>query len=53
MRPPETPLGALLQQLHVGLHPVWFNHNALYHALEGAALAGLFLALRDARLGVP
>jgi hypothetical protein len=40
---------AVLQQLHVGLHPVWFNHNALYHLLEGVALAVLFVALRAAR----
>jgi hypothetical protein len=40
---------AVLQQLHVGLHPVWFNHNALYHLLEGIALAVLFAALRAAR----
>ena len=41
-------LAAVLQQLHFGLHPVWFNHNALYHLLEGAALALLFVALRAA-----
>jgi hypothetical protein len=40
---------AVLQQLHVGLHPVWFNHNALYHVLEGIGFAGLFVALRAAR----
>jgi len=28
-----------LQQAGVGLHPRWFNHNALYHLLEGIALA--------------
>jgi len=28
---------------------VWFNHNALYHLLEGIGFAGLFLALRAAR----
>jgi hypothetical protein len=41
-------LAGALQQLHVGLHPVWFNHNALYHLLEGIAMAILFLALRRA-----
>ena len=40
---------AVLQQLRVGLHPVWFNHNALYHLLEGIGFAGLFVALRAAR----
>jgi hypothetical protein len=39
---------AVLQQLHVGLHPRWFNHNALYHLLEGIALAVLFVAVRRA-----
>jgi hypothetical protein len=43
---------AVLQQLRVGLHPVWFNHNALYHLLEGIALAVLFVALRAARSDV-
>jgi hypothetical protein len=41
-------LAGVLQQLHVGLHPVWFNHNALYHLLDGIAMAILFLALRRA-----
>jgi hypothetical protein len=43
---------AVLQQLHVGLHPLWFKHNALYHLLEGIALALLFVALRAARSDV-
>ena len=29
---------ALVQQLRVALHPVYFNHNALYHVLRAAAL---------------
>lgn len=41
-------LGGVLQQLRVGLHPAWFNHNALYHLLEAVAMAILFLALRRA-----
>jgi len=40
---------SVLQQLQVGLSPVWFNHNALYHLLEGLALALLFVAVRAAR----
>jgi len=39
-------LASVLQQLHVGIHPVYFNHNALYHLLQGAALALLFVALK-------
>ena len=45
-------LASALQQLQVGLHPRWFNHNALYHVLEGAAMAILFVALRRAPVGV-
>jgi hypothetical protein len=30
--------GAVLQQAGVGLHPVWFNHNDLYHVIQAAAL---------------
>ncbi len=41
-------LASILQQLHVGLDPVWFNHNALYHLLEGTAMALLFVAARRA-----
>jgi hypothetical protein len=41
-------LAGVLQQMHVGLHPVWFNHNALYHLLDGAAMAALFVAIRRA-----
>jgi hypothetical protein len=35
---------ALVQQLRVALHPVYFNHNALYHVLQAAALFLCFLA---------
>jgi hypothetical protein len=30
----------------VGLHPVWFNHNALYHLLQALALGLLFVGSR-------
>lgn len=30
------------QRLRVGIHPVYFNHNALYHALQGIALFMIF-----------
>jgi fucose 4-O-acetylase-like acetyltransferase len=39
-------VAAVLQQFEIGLHPVYFNHNALYHLLQGLALAGLFVTLR-------
>src|SRR5207253_2261008 len=35
-----------LQQAGIGLHPRWFNHNALYHLLEGIALATLYWCAR-------
>ena len=45
-----TLVASGLQQARVGFHPVYFNHNALYHLLEAVALylifrgAGWFLA---------
>jgi hypothetical protein len=55
-RSPGAPFGiaailvmfaaSALQQLHIGLHPRYFNHNALYHLIQGIALALLFNALR-------
>jgi hypothetical protein len=44
--------GAILQQTKLGIHPVWFNHNDLYHVIQAGALWLLHLAgreLRDAR----
>ncbi len=42
-----TFVAAAVQQGRVGLHPRYFNHNALYHLIQGA---GLFLVFRGARL---
>ncbi len=36
--PALTLIAMLLQQLRVGIHPVYFNHNALYHVLQAIAL---------------
>jgi hypothetical protein len=46
--------GAVAQQTRLGIHPVWFNHNDLYHVVQAGALwllqrAGLHL--RDATSG--
>jgi hypothetical protein len=38
-----TVFAALLQQQRVGFHPVYFNHNALYHVLQAIALLLFFL----------
>ena len=40
-----TLVAAALQQARVGLHPDYFNHNALYHLLQAA---GLILLYRSA-----
>jgi hypothetical protein len=42
-----TLVAAAVQQLHVGIHPVYFNHNALYHVIQGAALGMIFVAARS------
>lgn len=44
-------LASYLQQRGIGLHPVYFNHNALYHALQAVALLFIFVAAR--RLSTP
>ena len=41
-----TAVAAAIQQLGVGLHPVHFNHNALYHVIQAPALWMLFLTAR-------
>jgi hypothetical protein len=40
-------MGAAVQQLRIGLHPAYFNHNALYHLVQAVALALVFAACRD------
>jgi hypothetical protein len=39
-------LAAALQLLQVGLHPVYFNHNAVYHVVQAVALAVMFFGFR-------
>ncbi|HEY7568964.1 MAG TPA: hypothetical protein VH762_15400 [Gemmatimonadaceae bacterium] len=41
-------VAALLQQLQVALHPVYFDHNALYHVMQGIALVLLYFGFRRA-----
>jgi hypothetical protein len=45
-----TFVAAAVQQLKVGLHPVYFNHNALYHVIQFVALWLIFVAARGQRL---
>lgn len=37
---------AAIQSLGISIHPVYFNHNALYHVVQGIALASIFLGAR-------
>jgi hypothetical protein len=39
-------VAAAVQQSGVSLHPIYFNHNALYHLLQAFALLLIFLAAR-------
>lgn len=41
-----SALAAVLQQLEVALHPVYFDHNAVYHVVQAAALVVLYLGFR-------
>jgi hypothetical protein len=41
-----TLAAAGVQQARIGLHPVLFNHNALYHLIQAVALLLLFTAAR-------
>lgn len=41
-----TFAAAAVQQLKVAVHPVYFDHNALYHALQALALLLLYYAQR-------
>lgn len=41
-----TFVAAAVQVLRIGLHPVYFNHNALYHVIQAVALYLIFRAAR-------
>jgi hypothetical protein len=38
--------GAAIQQLQIGVHPLYFNHNALYHVVQAVALALIYFGCR-------
>ena len=42
-------VAAAVQQSGMGLHPVYFNHNALFHVIQAFALLLVFLAARGLR----
>jgi hypothetical protein len=39
-----TFLGAAVQQLKLAVHPVYFDHNALYHLIQFVALWMIYRA---------
>lgn len=41
-----TFLGAAVQQLKLAVHPVYFDHNALYHLIQFVALWMIYRAAR-------
>lgn len=41
-----TFLAAAVQRLHIAVHPYYFDHNALYHVIQGAALLMIFIGAR-------
>lgn len=41
-----TFLAAAVQRLNIGIHPRYFDHNALYHVIQGAGLWMIFLGAR-------
>ena len=41
-----TFVAAGVQAGRVGLHPRLFDHNALYHAIQGVAVAVFYLSAR-------
>jgi hypothetical protein len=45
-----SAVAALLQQLEVALHPVYFDHNAVYHLVQAGALVLLYLGFRRVTL---
>jgi hypothetical protein len=46
-------LAAVLQQARVSIHPEHFDHNAVYHVLQGAALVLLYRGFRRVPEGSP
>jgi hypothetical protein len=39
-----TFVAAAVQQIEIGIHPSYFNHDALYHVIQAVALYMLFLS---------
>ncbi|RTZ60215.1 MAG: hypothetical protein DSZ33_03150 [Gammaproteobacteria bacterium] len=43
-------LGAYVQQSGWNLHPLYFNHNTVYHLIQAVSFYGLFVAFRGCLL---
>jgi cation transport ATPase len=41
-------VAAAVQQARIGIHPRYFNHNAVYHVLQAIGQFMVFIAARDA-----
>jgi hypothetical protein len=41
-----TLIAAVVQRLHIVIHPVYLDHNTFYHLLQGAALWMIYTAAR-------
>src|SRR5947209_2658275 len=39
-------IASVVQQARIGIHPRYFNHNAVYHVLQGAGLNANYLAFK-------
>lgn len=44
-----TALAAVVQRAGAALHPLYFNHNATYHLVQGIAFFLMFIAARSLR----
>jgi hypothetical protein len=42
-----TFVAAAIQHYRIAVHPVYFNHNTLYHVVQGAALIMIFWSARS------
>jgi hypothetical protein len=48
-----TLAGAAVQQLRIGIHPLYFNHNAVYHVIQMLAFWMIFLAATSISIDQP
>jgi MFS family permease len=48
-----TLVGAAVQQLGIGIHPVYFNHNAVYHVIQIVAFWMIFVAAKSISIDQP